>query len=94
MRGIHYALVCALLVGCAGDVADLEWVEREDSNMMPIGDPIELAVITANPDAVAVKFELDGTEIATCVANMPDEDCKRDDVWRWTTVFTGIGRTS
>lgn len=93
MRGIHYALVCALLTACAGDVGSggLEWVEREDSNMMPIGDPIELAVITADPDTVAVRFDLDGTEIATCVANMPDEDCKRDDVWRWTTVFTGVG---
>jgi hypothetical protein len=91
MRGIQYALVCALLTACAADVADLEWVQREDSDMMPIGDPIELAVITSNPDTVAVRFDFDGTEIASCVANMPEEDCKRDDVWRWTTVFSSLG---
>lgn len=59
--------------------------------MVPTGDPIELAVTTANPDAASVRFDLDGQQLAVCDPAQPDEDCRRDDVWRWTTVFPARG---
>lgn len=83
-------LLCCLF-GCAGGDVDLEWITPGDDAVAPIGDAIELAIATDAPDAHAVVFSIDGVEIATCDPAQPAEDCKRDDVWRWTTVFTVAG---
>jgi hypothetical protein len=88
-RGLALMLCC--LIGCAEGDADLEWVTPREDAPAPIGDAIELAVASSDADARAVVFRVDGTEIATCDPAQPDEDCKRDDVWRWTTVFTTAG---
>jgi hypothetical protein len=88
-RGLT-SLLCVLF-GCADGDVDLEWVTPSDDVDAPIGDAIELAVTTDAPDAHAVVFSVDGVEIATCDPAEPEEDCKRDDVWRWTTVFTVVG---
>src|SRR6185503_1097830 len=88
-RGICICL-CTLF-GCATADVDLDWVAPMEEGPAPIGDPIELAVATDEPDAQAVAFSVDGTEIAVCDPAQPDEDCKRDDVWRWTTVFATTG---
>src|SRR4051812_23457694 len=79
-----------LVSACAAD-PDLEWVAPFDADVVPAGDPIELAVATANPDAVAVRFTLDGADLAVCDPRQPEEDCKREDVWRWTTTFSVMG---
>lgn len=79
------------LIGCAAGDADFEWVAPMAEGPAPIGDPIELAVATDHPDAQVVAFSIDGTEIAVCDPAQPEEDCKREDVWRWTTVFTRVG---
>jgi hypothetical protein len=57
--------------------------------VVPAGDPIELAVATDS--AATVRFFIDGQELAVCDPSQPDEDCRRDDVWRWTTVFPERG---
>jgi hypothetical protein len=38
-----------------------------------------------------VHFGVNGVEIAACDPLQPDEDCKRDDIWRWTTTFAEPG---
>jgi len=81
----------AFTVGCAGAVDDLEWVTPEDADTAPIGDPIELAIATADPDARRVLFAIDGSEVGVCDPAQPEEDCRRDDVWRWTVVFHDVG---
>jgi Transglycosylase SLT domain len=89
IRGI--LLVTTFVVaGCAAE-SDLTWVAPLDIDEVPIGDAIELAVSTDDPGTVAIRFEVDGMEIATCDPAQPDEDCRRDDVWRWTTVFAQTG---
>ena len=57
----------------------------------PIGDPIELAVAAADPEARVVRFAIDGAVAGVCDPAQPDEDCRRDDVWRWTVVFRDAG---
>jgi len=85
IRGI--LLVTTFVVaGCAAE-SDLTWVAPLDTNEVPIGEAIELAVSTSDPGTAAIRFEVDGTPIATCDPSQTDEDCRRDDVWRWTTVF-------
>jgi hypothetical protein len=87
MRGlIPFVLFVA---ACTTSGPDLEWVAPVESDVVPVGDPIELAV--ASDGAATVKFVLDGQELAVCDPSQPDEDCRRDDVWRWTTVFTARG---
>jgi hypothetical protein len=88
-RGL--AISFCILFGCADSDADLEWVAPMEDGPAPIGDAVELAVATDNPDAQSVVFTVDGAELAVCDPSQPDEDCKRDDVWRWTTVFTATG---
>ena len=89
IRGILLSFTL-LFTACAED-GDLEWVAPLDVDQVPVGDAIELAVATQHPDAKAVRFSLDGTELAVCDPAQADEDCKRDDVWRWTTVFSQPG---
>lgn len=85
-------LFCLLfVVGCGVDDAELEWVAPMEEGPAPIGDAVELAVAFDDPDAQVVRFTVDGTELAVCDPGQPDEDCRRDDVWRWTTVFTTTG---
>ena len=80
------------MIGCADDGdSDFEWVAPMEEGPAPIGDAVELAVASDNPDAQSVRFTIDGAELAVCDPTQPDEDCKRDDVWRWTTVFTKTG---
>ncbi|HEY5947782.1 MAG TPA: transglycosylase SLT domain-containing protein [Kofleriaceae bacterium] len=88
-RGIAVCLV--VWFGCADGDAELEWVAPMEEGPAPIGDAIELAVATDDPDAQSVAFSVDGTQIAVCDPAQPEEDCKRDDVWRWTTVFSTTG---
>src|ERR1043165_1312311 len=87
MRGLVPFVL--LVAACTTAGPDLEWVAPIDSNVVPVGDPIELAV--ASDGAATVKFVLDGQELAVCDPSKPDEDCRRDDIWRWTTVFTARG---
>ncbi|CAN5909991.1 hypothetical protein BH11MYX3_BH11MYX3_31080 [soil metagenome] len=89
IRGILLATTF-MVAGCAAE-SDLTWVAPFDVDQVPIGDAIELAVSTDDLGTAAIRFELDGMEIATCDPAQPDEDCRRDDVWRWTTVFTQTG---
>lgn len=81
------------MFGCTvgPDDEKLEWVTPDEQALAPIGDAIELAVATGHPDAQSVQFTVDGTELAVCDPSAPDEDCQREDVWRWTTVFTKPG---
>ncbi len=89
IRGI--LLVTTFVVaGCTAE-SDLTWVAPLDIDEVPIGDAIELAVSTDDPGTAAIRFELDGIEIATCDPAQPEEDCRRDGVWRWTTVFMQTG---
>ncbi len=88
-RGI--LLSFALLFTACAEEGDLEWVAPTDTDQVPVGDAIELAVTSARTDIRSVRFELDGNELAVCDPSQPDEDCKRDDVWRWTTVFDRPG---
>ncbi|NVB84779.1 MAG: transglycosylase SLT domain-containing protein [Kofleriaceae bacterium] len=90
IRGILISF-SLLFTACAAEEGDLEWVAPLDTDQVPVGDAIELAVATQHPDAARVRFELDGTELAVCDPAQPEEDCKRDDVWRWTTVFDRPG---
>lgn len=82
-----------LWLGCAGDDDDLAWVAPGDTtDVVPAGDAIELAVTTADPSTVRVHFAIDGVDAGVCdPATAPDEDCLRDDVWRWTVVFHDLG---
>ncbi len=89
IRGILLVTTC-VVAGCTAE-SDLTWVAPLDIDEVPIGDAIELAVSTDDPGTAAIRFELDGTEIATCDPASPEEDCRRDDVWRWTTVFAQTG---
>jgi hypothetical protein len=88
-RGL--ALSCCVVFGCATGDAELEWVAPMAEGPAPIGDPIELAVATDHPDAQSVAFAIDGSEVAVCDPAQPDEDCKREDTWRWTVVFSRVG---
>lgn len=90
-RGILLAGACALAGCTASSTTDLELVAPFSSDAIPIGDAIELAAATTDPDVAAIRFEIDGAAIATCDPAQPEEDCKRDDVWRWTTTFAALG---
>jgi hypothetical protein len=79
-----------LFTACAAE-GDLEWVAPLETDQVPVGDAIELAVATQSAEARSVRFEIDGAELAVCDPAQPEEDCKRDDVWRWTTVFDRPG---
>ena len=86
------AIVGVLLSGaCAGSTDDLTWVAPIEASVVPRGDAIELAVTSASPDARAVHFLVDGAEVGVCDPAQADEDCRRDDVWRWTVVFDRPG---
>ncbi|HTL38512.1 MAG TPA: transglycosylase SLT domain-containing protein [Kofleriaceae bacterium] len=87
MRGLVPFVL--LVAACTTSGPDLEWVAPIDSDVVPVGDPIELAV--ASDGAATVTFVLDGQELAVCDPSQPDEDCRRDNIWRWTTVFTARG---
>jgi hypothetical protein len=76
------------LAACSTD-DDLEWVTPHEADIAPIGDPVELAV--ASSSASIVHFSVDGVEVGVCDPAQPDEDCRRDDVWRWTTTFGRVG---
>jgi hypothetical protein len=92
MHGMKATALAALvlLFGCSAD-DDLAWIAPDERVEIPIGDAIELAVVAGHPDAHAVTFAIDGTERATCDPAQLEEDCRRDDVWRWTTVFATPG---
>jgi hypothetical protein len=77
-----------LLSACSVD-DDLEWVTPDEAEVAPIGDAVELAVASEN--ASVVHFFVDGVEVGACDPSQPDEDCKRDDLWRWTTLFAHAG---
>lgn len=79
-----------LFVGC-DTPGDLEWLTPADGETVPMGDPIELAVTTEFPAGDAVRFAVDGVEIAVCDPAALEEDCMRHGVWRWTTVFAQPG---
>ena len=88
----RWGLGLAFLAGCAFDVpADLEWLTPDDADTAPIGDPIELAVAASDPDVAVVHFAIDGVKVGACDPAQPDEDCRRDGVWRWTVVFRDVG---
>ena len=89
MRAIALAALL-LVLGCIAD-DDLAWVAPDERVDIPIGDAIELAVVAGHPDAHAVRFAIDGAELAICDPAQPEEDCRRDDAWRWTTVFATPG---
>jgi hypothetical protein len=87
----RWAPVFFLLFACGDQTEDLEWVAPTETDVVPTGDAIELAVATSHPDARAVTFSIDGVVAGVCDPAQPDEDCKRDDVWRWTVVFSQPG---
>jgi hypothetical protein len=88
----HGLVVLLFVLGCGSpDDEALEWVTPDDEAAVPVGDAIELAIATGHPDAAAVRFVVDGVELAVCDPTQPDEDCQREDVWRWTTVFARPG---
>src|SRR5687767_6602496 len=88
------AIVLALCAGCS-ETIDLEWVTPVEQEVAPIGDAVELAVglvdESIDPAGRAVEFAIDGVVVGTCDPLAEDEDCFRDDVWRWTVVFDRTG---
>ncbi len=87
----RWAPLLFLLFACSDGADDLEWVAPTETDLVPTGDAIELAVATTHPDARAVTFSVDGVVAGVCDPAQPDEDCKRDDIWRWTVVFSQPG---
>jgi hypothetical protein len=79
-----------LVVACDDPVDGLEWITPTEDDTAPIGDAVELAVTSPDPDAI-VTFAIDGVPIGVCDPGAAGEDCKRDDAWRWTTVFGRAG---
>jgi hypothetical protein len=77
----------AFMSSVEAEGTDPTWVSPLGDEPLPAGEPIELAVAVANAKARAVRFTVDGKEIAVCDPSQPEADCKRDDVWRWTTKF-------
>ncbi len=97
-------MILALAAGCAptavpdeaaledGDMQALQWVSPLSSSEVEANDIVELSVATDNPAAHAVRFTVDGSEIAVCdPAADPEEDCHIDNRWRWTTTFANAG---
>ncbi len=86
-------LLFLVAVGCSPSTEeqDLSWVAPLTEEVIGVGEPIELAVATTHPDARAITFTVDGVELAVCDPALADEDCKREDVFRWTTVFDAPG---
>jgi transglycosylase-like protein with SLT domain len=88
---MHKGIVAVLvLVGCDAASDEIEWVTPDDGVVAPVGDAVELAV-TPSTDGVAVRFTVDDIDVGTCDPSQPDEDCRLDDVWRWTVVFDRPG---
>lgn len=92
-QGHRWTLAAALAAGCAQGAAPppLEWVTPAEDGPVPAGDVVELGVTTEDPDALAIRFLVDGEPVATCDPSLPDEDCKLGGVWRWSVVFPAAG---
>jgi hypothetical protein len=74
------------------DAPALAWAAPLGDTSIRVGDPIQLAV-SASHEATAVRFALDGADLATCNASAdPEEDCRLGDVFRWTTTFARAGQ--
>jgi hypothetical protein len=78
------------LAACADASSELEWVTPVEREVAPVGDAIELAV-ASDPGAGPIRFAIDGTTVGVCDPAQPDEDCRRDEVSRWTVVFDHPG---
>ena len=86
------AVLLLCCVGCdAASEGEVGWVAPVDVESVPKGDAIELAVSVPMADAQLVRFAVDGAEVGTCDPAQADEDCFRDDIWRWTVVFDQPG---
>jgi hypothetical protein len=89
MRAIAAGAALLLCLSACSTDDDLAWVTPREADMAPIGDPVELAV--ASSSASVVTFSIDGAVVGVCDPAQPEEDCRRDDVWRWTAMFDHAG---
>jgi len=72
--------------------APLAWAAPIATAKIRIDEPIELSVHANHPDARAVRFTVDGRDLATCdPTGDAEEDCRRGDFFRWTTTFATPG---
>src|SRR4051812_46207490 len=44
----------------------LTWIGPDTQTQIEVNDPVEMVLSTANPDARAVRFVVDGHEVAAC----------------------------
>jgi len=65
----------------------IRWRSASCRRPTTAGSPPAIAVATSNPDARVVHFTIDGAEIAACDPSAAGEDCRLDDLWRWSTAL-------
>ena len=97
-----YFVAAPSLSGCSSDApqapkaasspSPLTWTAPVDGVSIRVSDTVELAVLASHPDSKAVAFTIDGAPLATCDPTADaEEDCRRGDLFRWTTTFTQTG---
>jgi hypothetical protein len=74
------------------DLQQLAWVAPDTAVEVEVNDVFEMSVATDNPAARAVRFTIDGAEVAVCDPSAdPDEDCHIENRWRWSTTIANAG---
>lgn len=89
---------CAPFVACSSDdggdpdVDRIAWVSPGPSSEVDVGESIELTVKVNDTRVSAVRFAVDGRTVSTCDGAPPGDDCRRGDLFRFTTSFAEVGR--
>ena len=73
------------------DPMALTWLAPSTATEIAAGEVVDLVVATQNPGARAVRFLVDGSEVFTCDPAAADEDCRRDEFYRFTMVLSTPG---
>lgn len=73
------------------DVDAIAWVSPTSTSDVSVGETIELTVKVNDTRASAVVFTDDGRAVATCDGAGATADCRRGDLFRWTTSFDRPG---
>jgi hypothetical protein len=74
------------------DVDAIAWVSPTSTSELTVGETVELTVKVNDARATAVRFVVDGRALATCDGTGASSDCRRGDLFRWTTSFEQAGR--
>ena len=73
------------------DARSLQWVAPLDTDIVNVGETLDLAVYTRHPEARVIRFAVDGIELSICDLGNPDAECHEDEIWHAALTLEQIG---